>query len=264
MNALAPTEDTIGMVKVLFPQLRTVKDEEIAKAIGLAKALGLNPVKREVHFVPFNGQVQLVVSYTEYIKRARHLLNGFEVAIGKDDIDTYAECTIYRKDWQYPFKWRVYMKEAQKSTRTWQEMPMFMLKKVAIAQAFRLAFPEEIAELPLTSDEIQYQEMNASDSGHLDKAPSSSLPATALPSQPTSLSHSNSNSKTMTEPQRKKMFMLFKELGITEREQILEYIQNVIGRKIESSKELSIEEASKVIDALLNGSVAEKEEKTEE
>lgn len=33
-------------------------------------------------------------------------------------------------------------------------MPKFMLRKVAIAQGFRLCFPDELGEMPYTADEI--------------------------------------------------------------------------------------------------------------
>ncbi|MBX0310835.1 MAG: recombinase RecT [Sulfurihydrogenibium sp.] len=146
----------VEAVKMMFPHLATVSDSEIMKAVGIAKYLGLDPVKRECHFIPFRGSLQVVVSYTEYIKRAErsNKLNGWDVVVGKDGIDTYAETTIYRKDWQYPLKWRVYLNEVKKDTPSWKSMPIFMLKKTAIAQAFRLAFPEETASLPYEEAEV--------------------------------------------------------------------------------------------------------------
>jgi phage recombination protein Bet len=152
----------IEMVKVLFPHLQNVNDVEIRKAVGLAKHLGLDPTKREVHFIPYKGSIQLVVSYTEYIKRAEksNRLNGWDVVVGKDEIDTYAETTIYRKDWEHPLRWRVYLNEAKKDTPSWKSMPIFMLKKTAIAQAFRLAFPEETASLPYEEAEVMSEPIN--------------------------------------------------------------------------------------------------------
>jgi ribosome biogenesis GTPase A len=51
-------------------------------------------------------------------------------------------------------KWRVYLNEVKKDTPSWKSMPIFMLKKTAIAQAFRLAFPEETASLPYEEAEV--------------------------------------------------------------------------------------------------------------
>jgi phage recombination protein Bet len=149
-------KELVGAVKILFPHLSNVPDAEIAKAIALAKRLGLDPIKREVHFVPYKGSLQLIVGYAEYIKRAERSgkLNGWNIETGRDDLDIFAEISIYRKDWEHPLKWRVYLNEVRKDTPSWKSMPLFMLRKVAIAQGFRLAFPEEVAELPYTEDEI--------------------------------------------------------------------------------------------------------------
>jgi phage recombination protein Bet len=159
MTALVKTEkesNIVEMVRVLFPHLQNVNDVEIKKAIGLAKHLGLDPTKKEVHFIPFKGSLQLVVSYTEYIKRAERTgrLDGWNVEIGKDAVDTFAEVVIYRKDWSHPLKWKVYLSEAKKDTQNWKSMPLFMLKKTAISQSFRLAFPEETASLPYEEAEF--------------------------------------------------------------------------------------------------------------
>jgi phage recombination protein Bet len=151
-----PDNNVVELVKLLFPHLQGVSDIEIKKAIALSKHLGLDPTKKEVHFIPFKGSLQLVVSYTEYIKRAEKSgkLNGWDVTIGKDEIGTYAETTIYRKDWEHPLRWKVYLSEVKKDTQSWKSMPIFMLKKVCIAQAFRLAFPEETNELPYEESEL--------------------------------------------------------------------------------------------------------------
>jgi len=158
MKAIAKQEqqNLVELVRVLFPQLQGVSDLEIVKALGLARKLGLDPLRKEVHLVPFKGSVQLVVSYLEYIKRAERSgkLDGWEVRLGKDEFGEFAEVEIFRKDWEHSFTWRAYLNEVKKDTPNWKAMPLFMLRKTAIAQAFRLAFPEETQELPLEEGEI--------------------------------------------------------------------------------------------------------------
>jgi phage recombination protein Bet len=151
-------QNLVELVKVLFPQLQGVSDLEVAKAIALARKLGLDPLRKEVHFVPFGGRVQLVISYIEYIKKAERSgkLDGWITKLGKDEFGMYAEVEIYRKDWKHPFKWRVYLEEVKKETPNWKTMPLFMLRKTAIAQGFKLAFPEENQELP-ESEMVEYE-----------------------------------------------------------------------------------------------------------
>jgi hypothetical protein len=67
---------------------------------------------------------------------------------------------IYRKDWQHPFTHTVYWKEAAQRkkdgtlTQFWKKMPRYQLRKVCISQGFRLCFPEDLAGIPYTSDEL--------------------------------------------------------------------------------------------------------------
>ncbi len=154
-------QSLVELIRVLFPQLKDVSEVEIIKAIGLARRLGLDPLRREVHFVPFKGSVQVIISYLEYIKRAEKSgkLNGWEVRVGRDEFGEYAEVEIHRRDWEHPFKWRVYLDEVKRDTPSWKSMPLFMLRKTAIAQGFRLAFPQETQELPEEIVEYETEEV---------------------------------------------------------------------------------------------------------
>ena len=147
-----------------------------------AFAWGLNPLKREIHCLPFwNGKgydSSIVVGYEVYLKYAERSgkLSGWKVEIIGNNTTTLNEdkmravITIYRKDWTQPFVHEVYWDEAQqtKSDGTpmpqWKKMGRFMLKKVAIAQGFRLCFPEDLGGLPYTEEETEGLE--------IEKAPS--------------------------------------------------------------------------------------------
>ncbi|MDQ3098961.1 MAG: recombinase RecT [bacterium] len=124
--------------------------------IKTSLAFNLNPLKREVHFVPFNNDIKIVVGYEVYLKRAEKSgkLNGWRVDIDGAGSNMKAVVTINRKDWEKPFIHEVFLVEARQSTPLWLKMPRFMLKKVAIAQAFRLAFPEELGGLPYMPEEV--------------------------------------------------------------------------------------------------------------
>ncbi len=128
-------------------------DKELFMFMGIAKSYGLNPWKREIHFIKYgNSPGQTVVGYETYIKRAERtgLLDGWEcTSDGKK-----AFVIIYRKDRSKPFKWEVDFAEFNTGQSTWKKMPSFMLKKVAIAQAFRLCFPEDLGGLPYMPEEI--------------------------------------------------------------------------------------------------------------
>jgi len=53
-NEIQKREDfktKLEQVRLLFPTLSKVKDEEVIKALSVAKHLGLDPTKKEVHFI---------------------------------------------------------------------------------------------------------------------------------------------------------------------------------------------------------------------
>lgn len=128
-------------------------DKELYMFMGIAKSYNLNPFKREIHFIKYGSSPgQTVVGYETYIKRAEKtgFLDGWECTT--DEKKAYV--TIYRKDRAKPFKWEVDFSEFNTGQSTWKKMPKFMLKKVAIAQAFRLCFPEDLGGLPYMPEEI--------------------------------------------------------------------------------------------------------------
>ena len=242
MKAVAKQEQHIvELVRVLFPHLQGVSDLEIAKALALARKLGLDPLHRQVHLVPFKGTVQLVVSYTEYLRRAERSgkLNGWVARLGKDEFGEYAEVEIYRKDWEHSFKWRVYLNEVKKDTPSWKNMPLFMLRKVAISQAFKLAFPEETQELEgiLEEGEVEYEPVE--------------------------------EVRTISEAQAKRLWVIAKEtgeeagIGKVEVEKIVREILNEYG--LESTREIPLTLYDEVIEKIkfriLELAKIEKEEK---
>lgn len=132
-------------------------DKELFYFLNISKSFNLNPFKREVYWIKYgNNPASVVVGYETYLKRAERtgLLDGWDVAIGKDDNGQFATITIHRKDRSRPFSWTVYRAEVDTGQALWKRMPTFMLRKVAISQGFRLAFPEELGGLPYIPEEI--------------------------------------------------------------------------------------------------------------
>ncbi|MGR3221352.1 MAG: RecT family recombinase [Candidatus Anammoxibacter sp.] len=127
-------------------------DTELSLALNIIKSYGLNPFKREIYITKFGtSPANIIVGYMVYIKRAENSgkLDGWRAETTADG----AMCTIHRKDWSEPFVWEILKSEFDKKQSTWNTMPDFMLKKVCIAQAFRLAFPGELGGLPYTQEE---------------------------------------------------------------------------------------------------------------
>lgn len=173
-TAVAKREEfTISMADVKKYVAPGATDKELFVFMGIAKSYGLNPLKREIHFVKYGQNPgQTIVGYESYIKRAEAtgLLDGWKVWIA--DMGQPAERAIIeisRKDFSQPFTWEVYRKEFDKGQANWKSMPTFMLKKVAIAQGFRLAFPSEIGGMPYVPEELPQDKVGSASSENLAK-----------------------------------------------------------------------------------------------
>jgi phage recombination protein Bet len=168
VQGIEPIAVQVESIPVTMEQVRkyiapTATQQELFMFMGICRSYGLNPLKREIHFVKYgNSKASIVVGYEVYLKRADRTgkLNGWSVTIEKDSMGEKAVCTINRKDWDEPFVWEVYREEFDKEQSTWKAMPYFMLKKVAIAQAMRMCFPDELGGMPYIREEGQYTPIN--------------------------------------------------------------------------------------------------------
>lgn len=155
-------EITSKDIKNHFCPLATEKETFLA--LGILKSLNLNPFKREVHLIKYDATkpLTLVVGYDVYLKRAERTgkLDGWEVGISVDKKTAWIK--IYRKDWKIPLHWEVNLSEFSKNQATWKQIPDFMGKKVAIAQGFRLAFPDELGGMPYTPEEQEVFDISPS------------------------------------------------------------------------------------------------------
>lgn len=138
-------------------------DTEIGLFLNIAKVNGLNPFKREIYLVKYGtSPASILTGYEVYLKRAERTNKyaGFSVRFEGTIPDMKAIIEINRKDWTKPLIHEVdYSEYVQKKadgtiTRFWKDKPKTMLRKVAISQGMRLAFPGEIAGMPYTQEEV--------------------------------------------------------------------------------------------------------------
>jgi len=149
-------------------------DQEIFLFLQIAKACKLNPFLNQIYLVKYNPneKAQILTSYNVYLQRAERSgsYGGLETKTygSIETKDLRAEVKVYRKDWERPLVHEVYYEEYvqfKKNTdgtktpnKFWKEKPRTMIVKVAISQAFRLAFPLEFEGMPYTSDEVVDQD----------------------------------------------------------------------------------------------------------
>jgi len=153
-----------------------VTDGEIKMFVELCRYQQLNPFLREAYLIKFgNHPATLVVGKDVMTKRAAHNEScaGFEAGImiqdangdltkragtmlleGEKLVGGWAD--VYRHDWDKPLEHTVALKEFQRWTTkngktvlmaNWQKMPGTMIRKVAMVQALREAFPDDLQGL---------------------------------------------------------------------------------------------------------------------
>lgn len=153
---------TVEKLQQLVPDATRVEIEIFQRQCEEWK---LNPFLNQVHLVKHkNKPAYPVIAYNEYLKEAERSkqLAGWKVTV--DNIENKSEMTatvtIHRRDWIIPFEHTVYFNEVclrkwdGTLAASWKKQPIFMTRKVAISQAFRLCFPLDVKDLPYTDAEM--------------------------------------------------------------------------------------------------------------
>lgn len=150
----------------------SVTDQEVVMFLQLAKYQKLNPFLKEVYLVKFKGKpAQNIVSKEAFMKRAENhpQYNGLKAGIivqrgeelkklpGAVSLPTdkliggWAE--VYRKDRPSPTEVEIELREFSKGQATWNQMPKTMIRKSAIVNALREAFPETLGAMYTEDDQ---------------------------------------------------------------------------------------------------------------
>lgn len=144
-----------------------VTDQEVNLFIQLCRYQQLNPFLREAYLVKFGDQpAQIITGKEVFTKRAARNGNflGFDAGVivqVKDGATEYRPgafvgpgetllggwAKVYVRDREKPIDHSVSMAEYNKGRATWKDIPATMIRKVALVQALREAFPEDFQGL---------------------------------------------------------------------------------------------------------------------
>ncbi len=151
----------------------TITDQEAMNFLMLCKNRGLNPFVGEAHLIKYgqNTPATMVVGKDAFTQRAagHNDFNGMRAGIiveGENGIERREGsmrlsnetlvggwADVYRKSWEHPIKAEVSYGEYEGKTRdgnpnsTWSKMGATMIRKVALVQALREAFPDQFGGL---------------------------------------------------------------------------------------------------------------------
>jgi phage recombination protein Bet len=149
-----------------------VSDGEVAMFLALCKFQKLNPFLRDAYLIKYGTQPASIITGKEaFLKRAMRAKDcrGFKAGVIWYSTDNQGSigytdgvlppgtklaggwAEIYREGWAFPLRVEVSLQEyvAKKNDGTpnkmWQEKPATMIRKIALVQALREAFPEDLA-----------------------------------------------------------------------------------------------------------------------
>ncbi|EAC7181165.1 phage recombination protein Bet [Listeria monocytogenes] len=143
-----------------------VSDQEVVMFLQLCKYQKLNPFLKEAYLVKFKGYpAQIITSKEAFMKRAEthEQYDGFEAGVIverngeiielegavslKDDKLLGGWARVFRKDRSRPVSVRISEKEFNKKQSTWTSMPLTMMRKTAVVNAMREAFPDNLGAM---------------------------------------------------------------------------------------------------------------------
>jgi len=159
---------SVDIVKTYIAKNELVTNGEAILFMKLCQFQRLNPFLREVYLIKYgNDPATMVVGKETFTKRAEkspkyngaesgiYIINSKKEVIQRngafylpDETVVGAWAKIYRKDWDHPIEATVrldeYIARRKDGTpnKSWRERPATMIRKVALVQALREAFPD--------------------------------------------------------------------------------------------------------------------------
>jgi phage recombination protein Bet len=143
-----------------------VSEQEIVLFLNLCKFQKLNPFLNETYLVKFGSKpAQIITSKEAFMKRAEanEHYAGLEAGIIVDrngeivNIEGAVKlptdnliggwAKVFRDDRKVPVKIQISFDEFSKGQATWKNMPMNMIRKTAIVNAMREAFPGSLGSM---------------------------------------------------------------------------------------------------------------------
>lgn len=159
-----------------------VTEQEVIMFMNLCRFQKLNPFLNEAYLVKFGSEAQIITGKEAFMKRAEESkeLDGIQagIIVQRGDKQLEVEGTfmapgdkllggwakVYRTDKKFPYYQSVPLSEYDKKQSVWKDKPSTMIRKVALVQALREAFPTNLGglytedEMPCKSIDVQVEE----------------------------------------------------------------------------------------------------------
>ena len=163
-QTLEKTQDDLTITEIKKYICTSATDSEAYTFLKLCQARKLNPFTGEAYMIKYgSGAAQTVVGKEAFTRRAEEhrAFDGFQAGIIIENQEGSMEqiegtfyqesakliggwAKVYRKDRAHPFMASVSLKEYGSGKSLWASKPATMIRKVALVQALREAFPSEL------------------------------------------------------------------------------------------------------------------------
>lgn len=197
-----------------------VSDQEVVMFINLCKYQKLNPFLNEAYLVKFKGSpAQIITSKEAYMKKAERNedYEGFKAGLIvqrnsevveiegsfalKTDTVLGGWAEVYKKNRKYPYVAKVNLDEYNKGQSTWTQKPKTMIRKTAIVQALREAFPEDLGALYTEEEQTQVNNVSYEVKDEINEKANTKV----IDIQPVSQNTSESEKITTSKPENTKV-----------------------------------------------------------
>lgn len=181
-NAITKYTSDAGLEITLTPQIvreqivqgdSTVSEQEVSYFINLCQAQGLNPFIKDAYLIKYGSHpASTITSKDAFMKRAESQedYQGFQAGVSVINQEGKLErregsltlenekliggwAKVYRSNREHPIFVEVSFVEYNTGKASWAKMPGTMIRKVAVSQAFREAYPQQLKGL-YTSEEM--------------------------------------------------------------------------------------------------------------
>lgn len=228
------------------------KPEEAAAALMLGDELGLSPISALRSIFVIGGTPGMYAKTMVALVQSR----GHEVWTETESATKVTVCgrragsdKTEKSEWTLDRARRA----GYTNNKKYETTPEDMLYARAAATVCRRIAADVLAGIPHSVEELELEdetkpvrtvrrkpERPAPAEPEFDEQPAPQVTAEQIPSEPDAI----------TAAQLKKIGAAMRELGITERDNALVYVNDVIGREVSSRNELTKDEAGRVIDSL--------------
>lgn len=177
--------------------------QEAILFMNLCKYQKLNPFLNEAYLIKFDKTkpAQMVVGKDAFMKKAENneTFEGYRAGLivsrddeileiegsftTKGDVLLGGWCEVYRSDRKFPIIAKVGFDEYNKGKSLWGEKPKTMIRKVAIVQAMREAFPTNMGGM-YVEEEVSFEDLPAQDESKRQEANKKPLTIKDEPKRP--------------------------------------------------------------------------------